>query len=97
MEIAGHSIGHWLSAAAAMYDVTKDEQLKQKILYALDELEYVQSFDSEGYVSGFSRKCFDQVFSGEFEVGNVSLGGSRVARKSIDNSYAGLIDSYNLQ
>lgn|SRR5690625_1045190 len=96
MEIAGHSIGHWLSAAAAMYDVTKDEQLKQKILYALDELEYVQSFDSEGYVSGFSRKCFDQVFSGEFEVGNFSLGGSWVPWYSIDKIYAGLIDVYNL-
>src|SRR5690625_2232350 len=65
-QIAGHSIGHWLSAAATMYHVTKDDNLKTKIKYALDELEKVQTFDQDGYVSGFSRKCFDDVFSGDF-------------------------------
>src|SRR5699024_8980433 len=78
MEIAGHSIGHWLSAAAAMYDVTKDADLKEKIDYALDELAKIQSYDPDGYVSGFPRKCFDRVFSGEFEVDNFNLGGSWV-------------------
>lgn len=94
--IAGHSIGHWLSGAATMYVATKDEQLKRKILYALDELEKIQGYDSEGYVSGFSRDCFDQVFSGEFEVDNFSLGGSWVPWYSIDKIYAGLIDVYKL-
>src|SRR5699024_7126678 len=31
-EIAGHSIGHWLSAAASMYNVTHDEQLKVNLI-----------------------------------------------------------------
>src|SRR5690625_813930 len=44
-QIAGHSVGHWLSGAAAMFVATKDEQLEQKILYALDELANVQSYD----------------------------------------------------
>lgn len=95
-QIAGHSIGHWLSGAAAMYDVTKDEQLKQKILYALDELAKVQGYDSEGYVSGFARDCFDRVFSGDFQVDNFGLGGSWVPWYSIDKIYAGLIDVYNV-
>src|SRR5690625_1108368 len=95
-EIAGHSIGHWLSAAAAMYNVTHDEQLKNKLDYALDELETVQNFDAEGYVSGFSRACFDEVFSGDFEVGNFSLGHSWVPWYSIHKIYAGLIDIYNI-
>jgi len=95
-EIAGHSIGHWLSAAASMYNVTHDEQLKSKLDYALDELETVQNFDADGYVSGFSRACFDEVFSGEFEVGHFSLGHSWVPWYSIHKIYAGLIDVYNL-
>lgn len=95
-QIAGHSIGHWLSAAATMYQVTSDVQLRKKIEYALEELEKVQNFDSEGYVSGFPRKCFDKVFSGDFEVGNFNLGGSWVPWYSIHKIYNGLIDVYNV-
>lgn len=95
-QIAGHSIGHWLSAAAAMYEATQDQSLKEKIIYALDELEHVQSFDKEGYLAGFPRDCFDQVFSGEFEVGLFNLGNSWVPWYSIHKIYAGLIDVYNI-
>lgn len=95
-QIAGHSVGHWLSAVATMYTVTKDERLIQKIDYALDELGHIQSFDKEGYVSGFPRDCFDRTFTGDFEVGNFSLGGSWVPWYSIHKIYAGLIDVYNL-
>ena len=95
-EIAGHSIGHWLSAASSMYAVTGDIELKNRLEYAIDELSFVQSFDSSGYVSGFSRDCFDQVFSGEFHVEHFSLGGSWVPWYSIHKIYAGLIDTYTL-
>ncbi|MGP4041992.1 beta-L-arabinofuranosidase domain-containing protein [Gracilibacillus sp. D59] len=96
MGIAGHSIGHWLSAAATMYQVTGDEALSEKIEYALTELAAAQSFDKDGYVSGFSRECFDQVFSGEFKVDNFSLGGSWVPWYSIHKIYAGLIDIHQI-
>lgn len=95
-EIAGHSVGHWLSAAAAMYAVTKDKELKQKIDYAIVELEQIQQYDGDGYISGFSRTCFDNVFSGDFEVDNFSLGGSWVPWYSIHKIYAGLLDVYTL-
>lgn len=94
--ISGHSIGHWLSAASAMYKATKDEVLLQKIEYAVNELAYVQSFDKDGYVSGFPRACFDKVFTGNFEVENFSLAGSWVPWYSIHKIYAGLIDAYLL-
>ncbi|MBM7570678.1 glycoside hydrolase family 127 protein [Aquibacillus albus] len=93
--IAGHSIGHWLSAAAVMVSVSDSALLKHKLEYAIDELEHIQSFDNDGYVSGFPRNCFDNVFSGDFEVGNFSLGGSWVPWYSIHKIYAGLIDVYN--
>ncbi|MDQ6417962.1 glycoside hydrolase family 127 protein [Paenibacillus sp. LHD-117] len=96
--IAGHSVGHWLSAAAAMYAVTEDEALLRKLHYAIDELAWVQSHDSDGYVSGFPRDCFDRVFfgEGEFEVHNFGLGGSWVPWYSIHKIYAGLIDVYKM-
>ncbi|MDC3416856.1 glycoside hydrolase family 127 protein [Aquibacillus salsiterrae] len=93
--IAGHSIGHWLSAAAVMVSVSNSPLLKQKLDYAIDELAYIQSLDDQGYVSGFPRQCFDNVFSGEFEVGHFNLGGSWVPWYSIHKIYAGLIDAYN--
>ncbi|GAB2562717.1 glycoside hydrolase family 127 protein [Gracilibacillus alcaliphilus] len=93
-QIAGHSLGHWLSAAAEMYQVIHDQQLLEKVQYALNELAKVQEMDSTGYVSGFSRDCFDQVFTGDFEVSNFSLGNSWVPWYSIHKIYAGLIDVY---
>lgn len=96
MGISGHSIGHWLSAAATMYSVTNDEDLLNKLQYAVDELAYVQGFDQDGYVSGFPRTCFDQVFSGDFEVENFKLAGGWVPWYSIHKIYAGLIDVYNV-
>ncbi|GAA0309683.1 hypothetical protein GGQ92_001291 [Gracilibacillus halotolerans] len=92
--IAGHSLGHWLSAAAVMYHATEDVKLKEKLIYALEEMEKVQSNDPDGYLSGFPRKCFDEVFSGDFEVAHFSLGGSWVPWYSIHKIYAGLIDVY---
>ncbi|WP_058308011.1 glycoside hydrolase family 127 protein [Gracilibacillus massiliensis] len=94
--IAGHSIGHWLSASATMYSVTGDTTLKEKLEYALSELESIQSIDHDGYLSGFPRDCFDQVFTGNFEVSNFSLGGSWVPWYSIHKIYAGLIDVYQI-
>ena len=96
-QIAGHSIGHWLSAAAAMIAATGNEGLKAKLIYAVDELAFVQSHDSDGYVSGFKRDCFDKAFAGgDFEVHNFGLGGSWVPWYSIHKIYAGLIDAYKL-
>lgn len=94
--IAGHSVGHWLSATAKMYAVTKDENLKNKIDYTINELNHIQQLETDGYLSGFPRNCFDNVFSGDFKVDNFSLGGSWVPWYSIHKIYAGLIDVYTL-
>ncbi|WP_186577861.1 glycoside hydrolase family 127 protein [Aquibacillus kalidii] len=96
MGIAGHSIGHWLSAVATMYEVTGDEALNKKLEYAINELELIQSLDGTGYVSGFPRDCFDEVFTGEFRVDNFSLGGSWVPWYSLHKIFAGLIDVYQI-
>ncbi|MBM7540077.1 glycoside hydrolase family 127 protein [Amphibacillus cookii] len=95
MEIAGHSAGHWLSAASMMYQYTHDYKLKEKIEYAVDELAYLQKLDADGYVSGFKKDCFEEVFTGEFRVEHFSLAGSWVPWYSIHKIFAGLIDAYH--
>ena len=95
-EISGHSLGHFISALAYMYKVDKDERLKEKLDYIMEELYYIQSFSKDGYVSGFPRKCFDKVFTGDFSVTRFELGNSWVPWYSIHKIYAGLIDAYEL-
>lgn len=94
--ISGHSIGHFLSAAAAMYVAAGDEKIKEKLDYAVSELAYLQDQEEQGYVSGFPRDCFDKVFSGEFSVSRFDLGDSWVPWYSIHKIYAGLIDAYEM-
>lgn len=96
MGISGHSLGHWLSASSYMYGATKDETLLKKIFYAIDELEIIQNFDGKGYISGFSRKCFDIAFEEEFEVSNFELAGHWVPWYSIHKVFAGLLDVYKI-
>ncbi|MFA9455665.1 beta-L-arabinofuranosidase domain-containing protein [Halalkalibacter sp. AB-rgal2] len=94
--ISGHSVGHWLSAMGQMYEATKDESLKDKVMYTIDELALIQSYDTDGYVGGFPRKCFDLTFSGDFEVENFSLAGQWVPWYSLHKLFAGCIDVYRL-
>jgi DUF1680 family protein len=94
--ISGHSIGHCLSAVSAMYAVTRDGKLLEKLEYAVNELAHIQSYDPDGYVSGFPRECFDKTFTGDFEVAHFNLGGQWVPWYSIHKIYAGLIDAYLL-
>ncbi|GAF64581.1 hypothetical protein BTS2_1474 [Bacillus sp. TS-2] len=94
--ISGHSIGHWLSATASMYVQTRDQALKDKLDYAISELAELQKLDNEGFIAGFSKGCFDKVFTGEFEVSRFNLAGGWVPWYSIHKIYAGLIDTYHL-
>ena len=95
-EISGHSLGHFMSALSYMNKVDKDERLKKKLDYIIEELMYIQSFSADGYVSGFSKECFNRVFSGDFNVTRFELGGGWVPWYSIHKIYAGLIDAYEL-
>lgn len=95
MEIAGHSLGHYLSAASIMYQTTKLEELKTRIDYIVMELADLQDVSGDGYISGFKRDCFDEVFSGDFRVEPFSLGGSWVPWYSIHKIFQGLMDVYD--
>ena len=92
-EIAGHSLGHWLSASAAMYAATKDAELYKKLEYAVSELAALQ--DEDGYVGGVNKSALLNVFGGNFEVGGFSLAGIWVPWYSLHKIYAGLLDVYS--
>lgn len=47
-EISGHSLGHYLSALSYMYVATEDEEIKERLNYAINELGFLQ--DIEGVI-----------------------------------------------
>ncbi len=95
-EISGHSLGHYLSALSYMYLATEDEQIKERLNYAINELEYLQNIEGDGYISGFKKDCFNKVFSKDFNVTRFELGDSWVPWYSIHKIYSGLLDAYKL-
>lgn len=60
--LAGHSLGHFLSALSECYAKSVDEKLKQKILYIVSQLESVQSNAKSGYIGGCKENCFTELF-----------------------------------
>lgn len=61
--LAGHSLGHFLSALSECYAKSGDEKLKQKILYIVSQLESVQSNAKSGYIGGCKENCFTELFN----------------------------------
>lgn len=60
--LAGHSLGHFLSALSECYAKSEDEKLKQKILYIVSQLESVQNNAKSGYIGGCKENCFTELF-----------------------------------
>ena len=60
--LAGHSLGHFLSALSECYAKSGDENLKQKILYIVSQLESVQNNAKSGYIGGCKENCFTELF-----------------------------------
>ena len=57
--IAGHTLGHYLSALSKLYAQTGDAEAKKRIDYIVAELARAQAQDKDGYVGGFTRKTDD--------------------------------------
>lgn len=51
--LAGHSLGHYLSACALMYGSTADHRFLDRVNYIVDELALVQEADGDGYLGAF--------------------------------------------
>lgn len=95
--IGGHSYGHYMSACVAMYNQTRNEQLKKNVERAVELLGIAQ--DDDGFVAGFSRVNLDYVFDhpNDFWAGgnnDAFLQGIWAPWYTIHKLLAGLIDAY---
>jgi hypothetical protein len=60
--LAGHSLGHYLSACSMMYQTTGDSRFLERVNYIVDELSIVQEAQGNGYIGAFTngKKIFEE-------------------------------------
>ena len=103
--IAGHTLGHYLSALSLLYAQTGDAEAKKRIDYIVSELARAQAQDKDGYVGGFTRKdeqgkieggkvVFEEVRRGIIKGSAFSLNGSWSPLYTEHKLFAGLLDAH---
>lgn len=88
--LAGHTLGHWMSAAAVMYSSTGNEEVKEMLDYAVEQLKYIQDTTKSGYIGGCSEETFIKCFNGD----TTWADNYWVPWYGVHKIYQGLIDAY---
>jgi uncharacterized protein len=93
--IAGHCLGHYLSACARMYRASGDDEFRQRIEYIVAELGACQKANGDGFLGAMpnGKRVFSEVARGEIRSQGFDLNGSWVPWYNLHKLFAGLIDS----
>ena len=97
--IAGHSLGHYLSACSMMYQTTGDKRFLERVNYIVGELKTVQDKVGNGYFGAFpnGKKILeDEVAKGNIRSQGFDLNGIWVPFYTQHKLMAGLRDAYRL-
>lgn len=96
--IAGHSLGHYLSACSRMYLVTGRAAFRRPVEYIVEELAKCQDAGGDGFVGAMprGRGVFDEVSRGDIRSAGFDLNGLWVPWYNLHKLFAGLIDAYQL-
>ncbi|MBN2272744.1 MAG: glycoside hydrolase family 127 protein [Bacteroidales bacterium] len=99
MTIAGHSLGHYLSACALMYQTTGDQRFLERVNTIVAELDTCQQADEDGYIGAFpdgKRILEEEVAKGNIRSAGFDLNGIWVPYYTQHKVMAGLNDAYHL-
>ncbi len=68
-QVAGHTLGHYLSACSMMFAATKNERFNKRIEYIVNELEECQNAHKNGYLSAIpqGKQMFQELARGNLE------------------------------
>ena len=104
MGIAGHSLGHYLSACSLMLAQTRDERFRQRIDDMLDELAACQAAHGDGYVGGTTverdgrtvdgKIVFEEVRAHNISSHGFDLNGGWVPLYTWHKVHQGLLDAH---
>jgi DUF1680 family protein len=104
--IAGHTLGHYLSAMALLHAQTGEEEPRRRALYVVGELSAIQKVRG-GYVGALTRKrkdgkvvdgqeIFTEIARGEIASSDFDLNGSWSPLYTVHKLFAGLLDVHRL-
>lgn len=93
--IAGHSLGHYLTACARMYQASGDVRFKERVDYIVDELAECQRANTNGFVGAMpnGKRVFAEVSRGEIRSAGFDLNGSWVPWYNLHKLFEGLMDA----
>ncbi len=96
--LAGHSLGHYLSACAQEYASHKDPKFKEKVDYIVSELVACQKSRPDGYISAIpdGDTKWAEVRKGNIKSGGFDLNGMWSPWYTHHKVLAGLLDAYHL-
>jgi DUF1680 family protein len=94
--ISGHTLGHYLTALAKLYEATSDERVKDRVAYIVGELQACQKAWGNGFVGGFprSKEVFAEIKAGNIRTAGFDLNGLWVPWYVQHKLYIGLIDAF---
>lgn len=95
-EIAGHTLGHYLTAISMYYASTGDKRFLERVNYIVKELEECQKADADGYVSGIpdGKAIFTRLSKGDIVVkGRHNFDQGWVPWYTMHKLFAGLLDA----
>ena len=86
--IAGHTLGHYLSACALMHGQTGDDAIIDRLRYTIAELAHCQRTHGDGYVGGTTverdgkvvdgKIVFEEIRRGDIRTGGFDINGGWV-------------------
>jgi hypothetical protein len=94
--VAGHTLGHYLTACAKMYASTGDERFGDRTAYIVDELRECQRANGDGYVAAIpdGRRAFAEIRAGDIRSAGFDLNGIWVPWYTLHKQFAGLLDTH---
>lgn len=102
--IAGHTLGHYLSACSLLLAQTGDEEALRRVCYIVAELAATQAAHGDGYVGATTverdavildgKIVYEEVRRGEIRSGPFDLNGGWVPLYTWHKVHAGLLDAH---
>ena len=94
--LAGHSLGHYLSALSLLYASTHNTEAVERINYIVSELKEIQAARKTGYIGAIpdEDRLWVEVKEGKIETANFSLNGYWAPWYTVHKIMAGLLDAY---
>jgi uncharacterized protein len=86
--IAGHTLGHYLSALSLLHAQTGDTEAPRRVTYIVSQLAECQAQSRDGFVAGFTRRRGDVIENGRFAMEEVRRGDIRARPFDLNGAWS---------